>query len=55
MEANVVTIGNVQITSLSDGILEFDLCNFFPSLPAESWSPYEDALTPEHRVSVKSA
>ena len=30
MAGNKITIGNVEITSLSDGILEFDLCNFFP-------------------------
>ena len=55
MAANVVTIGNVQVTSLSDGIMEFDLCNFFPSLPAENWDPYEDTLTSEHRVRLNLA
>ena len=50
MASNKITIGNVEITSLSDGILEFDLCNFFPSIPSESWGPYEDHLTEEHNV-----
>jgi glyoxylase-like metal-dependent hydrolase (beta-lactamase superfamily II) len=50
MLKNQVRIGNVEITSFSDGALEFDLCNFFPSIPAESWQPYAKGLTPEHRV-----
>ena len=33
MPGNKLTIGNVEITSLSDGLLEFDLCNFFPAIP----------------------
>ena len=33
MASDKLTIGNVEITSLSDGILEFDLCNFFPDIP----------------------
>jgi glyoxylase-like metal-dependent hydrolase (beta-lactamase superfamily II) len=45
-----ITIGNVEITSLTDGILEFDLCNFFPAIPEEDWSPYHNHLTPEHKV-----
>jgi hypothetical protein len=31
-----ITIGNVEITALSDGALEFDLCNFFPAIPEEN-------------------
>ena len=50
MPDNKITIGNVEITSLSDGALEFDLCNFFPEVPSESWSGYEHHLTPEHNV-----
>ena len=37
MPSPKITIGNVEIISLSDGVLEFDLCNFFPDLPAETW------------------
>ena len=50
MAKDKVTIGSVEITSLSDGSLEFDLCNFYPSIPAEDWRPYEDGLTPERRL-----
>ena len=46
----VVTIGNVQITALSDGVLDHDLCNFYPSIRAENWEPYEDFLTTEHKI-----
>ena len=45
-----IMVGNVEITSISDGTLEFDLCNFYPSSATDDWSPYEDHLTPEHRV-----
>ena len=37
MASDKLTIGNVEITSLSDGILEFDLCNFFPDIPEDDW------------------
>ena len=37
MPAEKITIGNVEILSLSDGVLTFDLCNFFPDIPQESW------------------
>jgi hypothetical protein len=40
MAGNKVRVGNVEITSLSDGMLEFDLCNFFPAIPEQSWQPY---------------
>ena len=50
MAGNNITIGNVEITSLSDGILEFDLCNFFPGVPSENWAPYGDHLTEDHNV-----
>ena len=48
---NRVTVGNVEIISLSDGILEFDLCNFFPNHKSDDeWQPYMQHLTPEHKV-----
>jgi glyoxylase-like metal-dependent hydrolase (beta-lactamase superfamily II) len=50
MAGNKVRVGNVEITSLSDGMLEFDLCNFFPAIPEQSWQPYGKHLTPEHKV-----
>ena len=55
MPDNTLTVGNVSITSLSDGLLEFDLCNFFPSIPEEDWQPYRDHLSPEGKVSFNLA
>ena len=50
MAQNTIRIGNVEILSLSDGLLEFDLCNFFPTISQEQWQPYESHLTAEHHV-----
>jgi glyoxylase-like metal-dependent hydrolase (beta-lactamase superfamily II) len=50
MAPNVVRVGNVEIMQLSDGMLEFDLCNFFPTIPGEDWKGHESHLTPEHKV-----
>ena len=50
MAPNVVRVGNVEIMQLSDGMLEFDLCNFFPTIPGEDWRGHESHLTPEHKV-----
>ena len=50
MANNVIRVGNVEIMSLSDGMLEFDLCNFFPTIPADNWQPHESHLTHEHKV-----
>jgi glyoxylase-like metal-dependent hydrolase (beta-lactamase superfamily II) len=47
---NIVRVGNVEIMALSDGLLEFDLCNFFPTIPQDDWQPYESHLTPDHHV-----
>ena len=55
MASPKITIGDVEIISLSDGVLDFDLCNFFPDIPAERWEPYHDHLTPEHNVSFNLA
>jgi glyoxylase-like metal-dependent hydrolase (beta-lactamase superfamily II) len=55
MPDNTLAVGNVSITSLSDGLLEFDLCNFFPSIPEEQWLPYRDHLSPEGKVSFNLA
>jgi hypothetical protein len=35
MANNMIRVGNLEILSLSDGKLEFDLCNFFPTIPQE--------------------
>ena len=55
MTASKITIGNVEIASLSDGLLEFDICNFFPNIPAEDWEPFHDHLTPDKKVSFNLA
>ena len=55
MPDNTLTVGNVSITSLSDGLLEFDLCNFFPSVPEDDWQPYRDHLSPKGKVSFNLA
>ena len=55
MPGNKLTIGNVEITSLSDGLLEFDLCNFFPDIPQENWEPHASHLTPEGKVAFNLA
>jgi len=55
MAGEKVTIGNVEIISLSDGIMQFDLCNFFPSIPSEEWEPYGDHLTEDRRLHINLA
>ena len=52
---NKLTIGNVEITALSDGLLEFDLCNFFPEIPEEDWQGQENHLSASHGVSFNLA
>ena len=52
---NKLTIGNVEIASFSDGLLEFDLCNFFPSIPEENWAAHTAHLTEEGRLSLNLA
>ena len=48
MANHIVRVGNVEIMALSDGLLEFDLCNFFPTIPEERWQPYEAHLHDHH-------
>ncbi|MDA1129531.1 MAG: MBL fold metallo-hydrolase [Chloroflexi bacterium] len=55
MPNDKLTIGNVEITSLSDGVLEFDLCNFFPGIPEEDWKGQEDHLSASQGVSFNLA
>ncbi len=55
MSGAKINIGNVEITSLSDGVLAFDLCNFFPDIAKEDWEPYHHHLTPELGVSFNLA
>ena len=39
------TIGDVEITALSDGYIRFLPGDFFPRVPTGAWEPYHDALT----------
>tara|TARA_B100000029_G_scaffold121586_1_gene115031 strand:+ start:1560 stop:2399 length:840 start_codon:yes stop_codon:yes gene_type:complete len=55
MPNNKLRIGNVDITSLSDGVLAFDLCNFFPDIPKEDWVGQEHHLSESHGVSFNLA
>ena len=55
MPENKVVIGDIEITSLSDGLLAFDLCNFFPDISEENWEPYHDLLTPTNQVQFNLA
>ena len=50
MAKNIIRVGNAEIMSLSDGMLEFDLCNFFPTIPDDNWQQYQSYLTDEHKV-----
>jgi glyoxylase-like metal-dependent hydrolase (beta-lactamase superfamily II) len=50
MAKHVIRVGGAEIMSLSDGMLEFDLCNFFPTIPQDNWQQYESHLTHEHKV-----
>ena len=50
MTNNIIRVGSVEIMSLSDGMLEFDLCNFFPTIPEDNWQGHESDLTEEHKV-----
>ena len=47
-----VTVGDVEITSLSDGVRHIDSCGFFPTVRSEDWVKYPGALSPEHHVSI---
>ena len=55
MAENEVIVGNVRVASFSDGKLEFDLCNFYPSIPEENWARYPEDVTPEHKISLNLA
>jgi glyoxylase-like metal-dependent hydrolase (beta-lactamase superfamily II) len=50
MANNVIRVGNVEIMSLSDGMLEFDLCNFFPTIEHDDWHQYASHLTAAQKV-----
>jgi glyoxylase-like metal-dependent hydrolase (beta-lactamase superfamily II) len=50
MANNIVRVGDVEIMMLSDGMLEFDLCNFFPTIPESDWRPHDAHVTEAHTV-----
>ncbi len=50
MAKDIIRVGNVEIMSLSDGMLEFDVCNFFPTIPQEHWSAHGSHLTAAQKV-----
>jgi glyoxylase-like metal-dependent hydrolase (beta-lactamase superfamily II) len=44
LASHIIRVGNVEIMSLSDGRLEFDLCNFFPTVPEADWRAHTSHL-----------
>ena len=50
MAKDTVTVGNVEITSISDGYMEFKVSNFFPTIPAECWEDHQEHLTGGNRL-----
>ena len=46
MNCSKTTVGNVELTSLSDGRLQFETSEFFPSVPQDAWAQYAEDLTP---------
>lgn len=52
MTAHTIRVGNVEITSLSDGYIRFTPDNFFPSVPAERWEEYRDELTADGKLEL---
>ena len=52
MTTHTISVGNVEITSLSDGYIRFPTSNFFPSVPAERWEEYRGELTAEGKLEL---
>jgi len=52
MAGDRVTVGNVEITHLTDGRIGFSTDEMFPSLAEEDWQPYRDLLTAEGRLEL---
>ncbi len=51
MATERVTIGNVEITSFTDGAMVVDPCWFYPSVSPESWRVHESTLTSDGKAS----
>ncbi len=52
MPRHTIAVGNVTVTSLSDGRLEMPVTGFFPSVPRADWDPYRDELTVEGNIAL---
>ena len=52
MPDNKIKIGNVEVISLSDGKLEGQVANTFPSVQAEAWDPYREHVTADGRATM---
>ena len=52
MTRHTIAVGNVTVTSLSDGRLEMPVTEFFPSVPGADWEPYRDELTVEGNIAL---
>ena len=50
MHDYLAAVGNVAITSLSDGRLQFPPGDFFPSVPEEAWEPHRDQFAPDGKI-----
>ena len=51
MATDRVTIGNVEITSFTDGAMAVDPCWFYPTVSAEAWQAHESTLTADGKAS----
>ena len=52
MTTHTISVGNVEITALSDGYIRFAPGGFFPSVPAERWEEYRGELTAEGKLEL---
>lgn len=50
MPSDTTMVGNVTITTVSDGTYYFDPASFFPGVPAGSWAAHPDALDAQGRL-----
>ena len=50
MTENQIHIGGLKLKVLSDGILEFDPCVFFPSTNEDDWIPHKSHLNHNSNV-----
>ena len=55
MAGERMTIGNVEITSLSDGMLQLDPGTFFPGISSEDREAFGDLLNEDRRLPLNLA